>query len=69
MTGTPRPGEKSMSHRIEDECVLCALCVPVCPVKCIHEDDFAFVIDPETCTDCGDCVAACPIECVVVDAK
>ncbi|HYC77067.1 MAG TPA: 4Fe-4S binding protein [Planctomycetota bacterium] len=54
-----------MSHRIEDECTCCALCVETCPERCIHEGEFVFFIDPEACTDCGDCVRACPVDCIL----
>jgi Fe-S-cluster-containing hydrogenase component 2 len=54
-----------MAHRIELECVSCALCAEVCPEQCIVEDVDTFVIDGEACTDCGDCVPACPIDCIV----
>jgi Fe-S-cluster-containing hydrogenase component 2 len=54
-----------MAHRIELECVSCALCAEVCPEKCIVEDAETFVIDGEACTDCGDCVPACPIDCII----
>jgi Pyruvate/2-oxoacid:ferredoxin oxidoreductase delta subunit len=53
-----------MSHRISDECVLCALCTTVCPESCILEDEFSFVIDADLCTDCGDCAPACPVACI-----
>jgi formate hydrogenlyase subunit 6/NADH:ubiquinone oxidoreductase subunit I len=54
-----------VAHRIELECVSCALCAEICPEKCIVEDVEAFVIDGEACTDCGDCVPVCPVDCIV----
>jgi Fe-S-cluster-containing hydrogenase component 2 len=54
-----------VAHRIEIECVSCALCAEICPEKCIVEDVEAFVIDGEACTDCGDCVPVCPVDCIV----
>ena len=57
--------QSHVAHVIENECVLCAACVEVCPEACITEDDEVFVIDPEVCTDCGDCIPACPVACIL----
>jgi NAD-dependent dihydropyrimidine dehydrogenase PreA subunit len=54
-----------VAHRIELECVSCALCSEICPEKCIVEDVETFVIDGEACTDCGDCVPVCPVDCII----
>jgi Fe-S-cluster-containing hydrogenase component 2 len=56
-----------VAHRIELECVSCALCAEICPEKCIVEDVETFVIDSEACTDCGDCVPVCPVDCIIGD--
>ena len=60
---------EGMAHRIEEECVCCALCVAACPEICIHEGGDVFLIDPETCTDCGDCVPVCPVACITGERK
>jgi ferredoxin--NADP+ reductase len=49
-----------------------AVCVPACPVDCIHPtpEEPGFLtsemmhIDPQTCIDCGACVAACPVDAI-----
>ncbi len=50
-----------MPHFIDDACINCASCEPVCPVGCISEGEGARVIDEGTCIDCSSCVAACPV--------
>lgn len=54
-----------MAFVIEDTCVACARCLPVCPENCIFEDAETFVIDGDACTDCGECLPACPVACII----
>ncbi|MBI5060027.1 4Fe-4S binding protein [candidate division KSB1 bacterium] len=57
-----------MTHSINDTCIACAHCEPVCPVKAISEGPEIFVIDPAVCNDCRGhfdrprCVEICPVE-------
>lgn len=53
-----------MAHTINDECINCGACEPVCPVEAISEKDDKRVIDPDTCTDCGACIENCPVEAI-----
>ncbi len=53
-----------MAHKINDECINCGACDPVCPVEAISEQNDKRVIDPEKCTDCGACVDQCPVEAI-----
>ena len=44
----------------EDICVLCALCVGVCPPNAMELMMTRLVVLPN-CTDCGWCVPYCPV--------
>lgn len=41
-----------MAYKITADCVLCGVCVTVCPNEAISEDDPVYVIDPNKCTEC-----------------
>ena len=43
----------------QERCLLCGLCVDVCPEQAISMDD-TVAIDPSKCTGCGSCVDECP---------
>ena len=51
---------------VEEECISCGDCEPVCPTMSVYEDKIVFKITKETCTECeGDydepqCVVAIP---------
>jgi len=53
---------------VEDECISCGDCVPVCPTDSIKETMVAFKIVANTCTECDGesdtpkCVDICPID-------
>ncbi|MCK4762143.1 MAG: 4Fe-4S binding protein [Candidatus Aminicenantes bacterium] len=53
-----------MAHTINDECISCGACEPVCEDNAISEGDDKFVIDAAKCTDCGTCVDECPVEAI-----
>lgn len=53
-----------MAHSINEDCINCGACEPVCPVDSISEQGDARVIDPATCIDCGACVAVCPVDAI-----
>jgi ferredoxin len=58
---------------INELCVNCWACVPVCPNEAIYEAKPHFLIEPSKCTEClGDyehpqCASICPIECCITD--
>ncbi len=52
------------AHKINDECINCGACAPVCPVEAISEAGDVHVIDQDTCTDCGACVDVCPVDAI-----
>ena len=62
-----------MALLINDECIGCDACVPVCPNKAISAGSPIYVIDPELCTECegahseSQLVKACPVHCIVPD--
>jgi ferredoxin len=62
-----------MALQINELCVNCWACEPLCPNQAIYEASPHFLIDPMKCTEClGDhdepqCAAICPIECAIVD--
>ncbi len=62
-----------MALQINELCVNCWACEPLCPNQAIYEAKPHFLIDPMKCTECiGDhddphCAAICPIECAIVD--
>lgn len=52
----------------DDECKGCAVCVSVCPKKCLAMSgklnsmgyEYVQFIDPDACTACGLCFLSCP---------
>ena len=50
-----------MSHRINEECIVCGACMEECPEKAISEGTDRFLINPEKCSDCGSCAEVCPV--------
>jgi len=62
-----------MALAINELCVNCWACEPLCPNQAIREARPHFVIDEDLCTEClGDyddpqCAQICPIECAIVD--
>ena len=57
-----------MSLRINELCVNCDVCEPVCPNKAIAQGEVIYVIDPARCTQCvghydePQCVVVCAVE-------
>jgi Fe-S-cluster-containing hydrogenase component 2 len=64
-----------MALQINELCVNCWACEPLCPNEAIYEASPHFLIDAMKCTEClGDhdepqCAAICPIECAIVDEE
>ncbi len=62
-----------MALRINDLCVNCDVCEPVCPNQAIAQGEQIYVIDPGRCTECvghfdePQCVIVCPVECIDLD--
>jgi ferredoxin len=66
-----------MSLAINEHCVGCHACEPLCPNKAIYpnkvKDRTLFMINPDLCTEClGDhdlpqCAEICPVEGAIVD--
>lgn len=57
-----------MTYIINQDCIACGACKPVCPVEAIAEGDI-YKIDEATCTDCGSCADVCPVGAAVPKAK
>ena len=63
-----------MAMLINEECIACAACEPVCPNEAITEGDPLYLIAPDKCTECvgaheePQCVEVCPVDdCIVQD--
>lgn len=63
-----------MAMKIDENCINCGNCEPVCPNEAIAAGDSIYVIASEKCTECvgafdkPQCVEACPIEgCISID--
>ncbi|SFB97984.1 4Fe-4S dicluster domain-containing protein [Brevinema andersonii] len=53
-----------MSHYINDACINCSSCEPVCPVNAISEGNGVRVINEDTCIDCDACTPMCPVDAI-----
>jgi len=62
-----------MSLKINELCVNCDVCEPVCPNQAITMGETIYVIDPARCTECvghfeePQCVEVCPAMCIDPD--
>lgn len=71
--GSGREYNVRMSLKINELCVNCDVCEPVCPNKAIAQGETVYVIDPALCTECvghfdePQCVVVCPVECIDPD--
>jgi ferredoxin len=58
---------------INDLCVNCDVCAPVCPNNAITQGETIYEIAPSRCTECvghfdtPQCIEVCPVECILVD--
>jgi ferredoxin len=63
-----------MAVSINELCVNCFACEPVCPSKAIFESNPHFKVNPNKCTECeGDfpvfqCASICPIEGAILNS-
>jgi ferredoxin len=64
-----------MSLKINELCINCDVCEPVCPNQAIAMGASIYVIDPARCTECAghfdepQCVSVCPVECIDPDPQ
>jgi len=62
-----------MALLINDLCVNCDVCAPVCPNAAIAMGAEIYEIDPARCTECighfpePQCIEVCPVECIEKD--
>ncbi len=62
-----------MALMINDECISCGSCEPMCPNEAISEGEERFIIDPDLCTECigahdePQCTEICPVEACIPD--
>lgn len=64
-----------MAMKINEECIVCGICIDECPNDAISEDDPIYVIDPDLCTECvgfydtPQCQEVCPVEAIEPDPE
>lgn len=62
-----------MSLLINDLCVNCDVCAPLCPNEAITQGETIYEIEPSRCTECvghydePQCMVVCPVECILID--
>jgi ferredoxin len=62
-----------MALLINELCINCDVCAPVCPNEAIELGPSIYEIDPRRCTECvghhdePQCVVVCPVECIDPD--
>lgn len=64
-----------MALLINDLCVNCDVCAPVCPNGAISQGETIYEIASSHCTECvghfdaPQCVEVCPVECILPDPE
>lgn len=53
-----------MAYAINEACINCGACEPVCPVDAISEVGEVRKIDEDICIDCGACIDSCPVDAI-----
>jgi pyruvate formate lyase activating enzyme len=48
------------------KCILCGLCVPVCPLNAINLTNETISINRSQCNNCGKCAEVCPSEAITL---
>jgi electron transport complex protein RnfB len=48
------------------DCIMCATCTMVCPVKALVAGPLSIEHYPEKCTGCAMCVNACPVKAITL---
>ncbi|MBD66869.1 MAG: ferredoxin [Halobacteriovoraceae bacterium] len=51
---------------INNSCINCDLCRPLCPENAIFTDGEKYIIDSWSCTRCGICMQVCPNDSVKI---
>lgn len=49
---------------ITNECIMCGLCVKICPVSALTKEE-QIIVDKNTCIKCGLCASRCPKDAIV----
>ncbi|MCD6407442.1 4Fe-4S binding protein [bacterium] len=59
---------KSDVKMIEERCIHCTVCIPLCPVGAIYfeKETESVKFNPEKCIACGICIKACPTKAMVL---
>jgi ferredoxin len=65
-------GNAPIAKIVEDECIACERCPPVCFFDALvmepragHKFGGTAVVLPENCTGCGLCFEACPVDAII----
>ncbi len=58
-----------MIEVIQEKCIGCSKCIPVCPYQAITLFNKIAVIDLNACTLCGACVPECPVDAIIIEKK
>ena len=62
-----------MALKINELCINCDVCEPVCPNEAISQGVEIYEIDPDLCTECvghfdkPQCQLVCPVACIPLD--
>ena len=54
-----------MPYVVTDECILCGVCVALCPTESITESDTKSHIEVSECIECGTCFENCVSEAII----
>jgi ferredoxin len=57
------------THFINENCIACGACEPICPVAAISSGDPMYVIDMDVCIECGACDDICPVDAIAWENK